>query len=312
MDARDLYDRAFAAARIGVWQCDLTNEALAWTDSVYNMFAIQPGANLQRGRIVDRFRDASRQDLDRMRSQAIAERSGFQLDAEITDFSGQQRWIRITASVESRGHQALRLFGMKQDITEEKRIADRHRYLAEFDTMTGLANRSRFESSLTDLVHQPTRRKTDRSSDCGALMLVDLDGFKAINDTFGHPAGDACIRVAANRLRSAFPDAANVARIGGDEFGVIFAPRISPACLDMAARSAVEILSRPVEWGGMKLSLSASVGIAYADHVNETELFAHADMALYCAKSAGRSAYRLYVPAMSRRRATRLADHGAA
>ena len=56
----------------------------------------------------------------------------------------------------------------------------------------------------------------------------------------------------------------------------------------------------------------ASVGIAYADHVNETELFAHADMALYCAKSAGRSAYRLYVPAMSRRRATRLADHGAA
>ena len=312
MDAPDLYDQAFAAARIGVWQCDLTDEALSWTDTVYNMFAIQPGASLQRGRIVDRYRDASRQDLDRMRSQAIAERSGFQLDAEITDFNEQQRWIRITASVESRGRHALRLFGMKQDITEEKRIADRHRHLAEFDAMTGLANRSRFEASLTELVHQPTRCKADRARHCGALMLLDLDGFKAINDTFGHPAGDACIQVAAERLRSAFPDAAIVARIGGDEFGVVFAAGISPACLEMAARSAVEILSRPVDWGGMKLSLSASVGIAYSDRVTETELFARADTALYCAKSAGRSAYRLYVPAMSRRRVVRLADHGAA
>lgn len=307
-DGHDLHDRAFAAARIGVWQCDLANEALAWTNSVYDMFALQPGVHIRREQIVERYSDASRQDLGRIRSEAIALRSGFQLDAEITDFRGEQRWIRITASIECRGRQAVRLFGMKQDITEEKRLADRNRFLAESDVMTGLANRSRFEAALTELIREPLRC-ADRRRHRGALMLVDLDGFKAINDTFGHPAGDACIRAAAERLRSAFADAEIVARIGGDEFGIIFAPGVSPDRLEAAGRCAVDILSRPVEWGGESLALSASVGIAYADLLNETQLFAHADMALYCAKDAGRSAYRLYVPAMSRRRAALLPHH---
>ena len=305
-DGRDIHGRAFAAARIGVWQCDLASDALAWTDTVYEMFGIEAGTSLDRNRIVERYRDTSRQDLDRIRSQAIAERSGFQLDAEIEAFDGQQRWIRITATVENRNTSAIRLFGMKQDITEEKRLADRNRYLAEFDVMTGLANRSRFEASLSALVSRPPRRKADREASVGALMLVDLDGFKAINDTYGHPAGDACLRVAAERLRSVFADAESVSRIGGDEFGVIFGHGVSAARLEEAGRCAVDILERPVEWGGTRLALSASVGIACAGAVSETELFAHADMALYRAKAAGRNAYRLYVPAMSRQSTFRL------
>ena len=305
-DGRDIQDQAFAAARIGLWQCDLSNGALAWTDSVYGMFGIQRGAGLDRDRIVECYRVKSRQELDRLRSDAIAACGNFKLDAEIAAFDGQERWIRITASVESQGDRGIRLYGMKQDITEDKRIAERHRYLAEFDAMTGLANRSGFDTSLASLMRRSASRTGRAATSAGALLLIDLDGFKAVNDTYGHAAGDACLRASAERLRSVFRDAEIVARIGGDEFAVVLAAGVSPAQLECAGKRAVETLSRVVDWGGMKLNLSASVGIASASAANEAELFDNADAALYCAKAAGRNMFRLHVPSMSLRRADRL------
>ncbi|WP_331254764.1 sensor domain-containing diguanylate cyclase [Methylobacterium currus] len=285
--SRKLFDRASAAAQIGVWVCDLPDETLTWTDQVYAMFDLPRDASLDRDRIVACYAPESRQALAATRSRAIAERGGFTLDAEIVTFAGRRRWIRITASVECEGDVPVRIFGMKQDITEEKLLADRTRYLAEFDAMTGLANRATFQDRFGALDQAAPGRPP-----FGALLLVDLDGFKPVNDTLGHAAGDACLVEVSRRLRRACRDGDLVARIGGDEFAILLATSAPGIAEEVAAR-LIATLSRPMTWAGRIFTIGASVGIARIDGRSAADLFIAADMALYAAKAEGRGRFRV-------------------
>ncbi len=277
--SRKIFSRASEAARIGVWECTLPDEALTWTDVVYDLFDLPRGSTINRPMMLACYTDASREALTLVRDRAIAERGGFTLDAEIVTFKGRRRWIRLTASVESEDGVPVRIFGMKQDITEERLLLERTRYLAEFDVMTGLANRSQFQSRLAD---------------AGALILVDLDGFKQVNDTYGHAVGDDCLREAARRLRAACRDAALVARIGGDEFAVLLDGAPSDPALDTQAAAIIAALTRDFDDDGRAIALGASAGIARADGCDADDLFARADAALYAAKAAGRGTFRMF------------------
>lgn len=285
--SRKIFDRASAAARIGVWECALPDESLTWTDQVYAMFDLPREAPLDRSRIVACYTPESREALTAARSRAITERGGFALDAEIVTLAGRRRWIRITASVECEGAVPVRIFGMKQDITEEKLLADRTRYLAEFDAMTGLANRATFEARFAALDRDPPGR-----SPFGALLLIDLDGFKPVNDTFGHAAGDACLVEVAARLRHSCRDGDVVARIGGDEFAILLATTAPGIAEEVAAR-LIAALSRPMTWTGRTFTVGASIGIARADGRSSADLFVAADTALYAAKAQGRGQFRV-------------------
>ncbi|WP_206455609.1 diguanylate cyclase domain-containing protein [Aurantimonas marina] len=293
--SRKIFERASAAARIGVWEYNLASHTLVWTDVVYDIFELPRGCALDRNEILNCYPQSSRKMLEILRSRAIEERSGFSLDAEITTTKGRLRWIRITASVECDDGVAVRIFGMKQDITEEKIISDQMRYLAEFDVMTGLCNRSRFQSRLSDLGGSDADLNP-----IGALLLVDLDGFKQVNDTYGHALGDECLKEVALRLRNACPQAELVARIGGDEFGILLGAHLDQRAMEEFARAIVEGLSRPVDRRGHSLKLGASVGIARVEACTPSELFIHADAALYAAKAAGRNRFRMFDPAMMR------------
>ncbi|BBE74626.1 diguanylate cyclase domain-containing protein [Oharaeibacter diazotrophicus] len=287
---RKLFERASEAARIGVWQCDLPCQTLTWTDMVYDLFELPRGIAVTREMVLPLYPEESRARLRAVRDRALAERSGFQLDVEIRTARGAARWIRITATVECDGDVPVRIFGMKQDITEERLLADRLRHMAESDAMTGLASRARFQSALAafDAPDDPLARS-------GVLMIVDLDGFKQVNDGFGHAAGDACLRRAADRLAVACRDAELVARIGGDEFAVIWrAERIADPEL-RAARIASD-LAETVGSGAAKVRIGASIGIARADGRSADELFRAADDAMYRAKAAGRGTYRTAPP----------------
>lgn len=283
--SRKIFDRASVAARIGVWECSLPGEQLHWTDVVYDLFDLPRGALLDRSEIVKCYPAESRKALDSLRSRAIAERSGFSLDAEITTFAGHSRWIRITATVECEEGVPVRIFGMKQDITEEKILSDRMRYLAEFDAMTGLANRARFQARLAQV---------DESRPLGALLLIDLDGFKAVNDTFGHVVGDECLKAAAERLAGGCGEAELVARVGGDEFAVLLGSHLDRGAVSGVARDIIESMGKPVAIRGQSLRLGASVGIAFAGAGSPCDLFAQADTALYAAKAAGRNTFRIF------------------
>ncbi|QUS37613.1 diguanylate cyclase [Tardiphaga alba] len=294
--SQKIFDRASAAARIGVWECELPSEALTWTDVVYDIFDLPRGVMPERGATLKCYPEESVRELTKRRSKAIQDRTGFTLDAEIISFKGIRRWIRITATVESVDGVAVRIFGMKQDITEEKLLADRTRYLAEFDVLTGLANRSQFQSRLSLLDHASPQRVRP----FGALLLIDLDEFKPVNDSLGHAAGDECLKQAAERIRDVCPSAELVARIGGDEFAVLLGPDARLAEASDAARAIIAHLGYPMEYRGYQLKIGASIGIALADHhTPSAQLNVMADAALYAAKKAGRNTFRIHKAGVS-------------
>ena len=280
-----LFDRASQTARIGVWSCDLADESLEWTDSVYDLFELPRGSTLDRATTVEHYTPQSRRVMEAARARAIAQGTDFCVDVEIITARGTHRWMRLTGSVDTTDGVPTRIFGMKQDITAEKLLADRTRYLAETDVMTGLANRSQFQNRLADL------SGAQHGTPITAMLLVDLDGFKDINDSHGHALGDESLKEAAARLAACCSDATLVARIGGDEFAVLLADDV-----DLAAKAdeIVQAVGRPFERDGRHIGLSTSVGAAHYRGGGADELFSQADMALYAAKAAGRGTSRTY------------------
>jgi len=230
-----LRDRAALRARIGMWECDLATETLCWTDGVYDLFGLPRGITVDRSVTVGLYEVDSRRDMERLRAEAIRSGGSFTLDAQIRTIDGEPRWMRLSAEVDYEDGRPVRLFGVKQDITEERRAWDRLRRLAERDPLTGLANRGTFEAMFRE---RPGSH--DDEAPIAALLLIDIDHFKWVNDRFGHAAGDECLRQIATRIARLFSDAALVARIGGDEFAVLLRAPLAKAriCPQAALPSA--------------------------------------------------------------------------
>ena len=190
------------------------------------------------------------------------------------------------------------LLGIAEDITERKRAEGRITHMAHHDSMTGLANRV----LLRDRLDQALGRMLEQESRL-AVLYVDLDCFKDVNDALGHPVGDALLRMAAERLRGCVRDGDTVARLGGDEFAIIQdSIGDDEQAKDLAKRIA-EVIGAPFQVEGHDVTVSASIGIAMAprDGADPDTLLKFADMALYAAKTDGRRTYRFFEPDMNER-----------
>lgn len=280
----EIFERASTAARMGTWQCELPSERLIWSGGTYDLFGLQRSQGLVRRDILRSYSEESLARLQRLRSGAIAAGNGFTLDAEIRGPEFGTRWIRISATIERRNGEPVRLFGVKQDVTEEKITFEHMRHLAEHDVMTGLANRTQFQVRLTDMCGP--------NGSGGVLMLVDLDGFKEVNDTLGHAIGDECLIEATRRISGACPSASLIARIGGDEFAVLFSPSATLQTVEKTAQRLIDAVRAPMNCSGRTFTVSTSVGFAFARGETPNALFINADLALYAAKAAGGSAFR--------------------
>ena len=286
------YDQALNLARIGAWACELETERLIWTPGVYDIFGYPMGNPLRRASIVDLYLDESRRNMELARAEVIRSGRPVTLDTEIRTWRGERRWMRLSISTEGRGGRPARIFGSKQDITADREAIEHLRRQAETDSLTGLANRSVFQARYREVVGDSLNHGF-----ASALVLIDLDRFKEINDTLGHPAGDACLCEVARRLERAFHNAGLVARIGGDEFAIILSAPTNPARIAQVLQQSVAMLSRPLFWNGLRLEIGASIGAALIGRPHRrriTELFAEADMALYGAKAAGRNNVHLF------------------
>jgi diguanylate cyclase (GGDEF)-like protein/PAS domain S-box-containing protein len=289
--AKRLYDQAALLAKVGAWECELARETLSWTDGVYDLFGLARGSTLHRPSIVDLYHDESRSEMERLRSQAIRQGGGFTLDARIRTGAGEERWMRLSAQVAHEHARPVRIFGAKQDITHEKAMWASLRQLAYTDALTGLANRRAFENLCDDL----HKRGIDAAT--AALVIVDVDNFKPINDAFGHAAGDECLRQIAVRLGQALDDSLMTARIGGDEFAVMLRTPFGRPHLALMLQHVLRVLSCPVFWNGLPIEIGVSIGAAVVKAAHRGEparLFAEADSALYLAKASGRNQVRLY------------------
>ena len=180
------------------------------------------------------------------------------------------------------------------DITERKQAGAEIERLAHFDQLTGLPNRRRFEQAVTHALEVSAEDQT-----AFAVLLIDLDRFKLINDTLGHQIGDLLLQQVASRLVDALPDDCVVSRFGGDEF-VVLAPLLaSPAQAQAAAEAIVESLIPPFQLNGQQLHSAASVGVAVypRDGTDAPTLLRRADSAMYRAKALGGSGYQFVGPA---------------
>jgi diguanylate cyclase (GGDEF)-like protein len=184
-----------------------------------------------------------------------------------------------------------------EDVTERRRAENRIAHMAGHDTLTDLPNRMLFREEMERALAQ-TRRGEGL-----AVLCVDLDYFKEVNDTLGHPAGDDLLRAVAARLKNCVRDVDMIARLGGDEFAVIRPGVARPEEVIAVAERIVKVLGEPYSLDGHEVIVGASVGIARApgDGTSADQLLKNADMALYRAKADGRRTYRFFEPEMDAR-----------
>jgi diguanylate cyclase (GGDEF)-like protein len=185
--------------------------------------------------------------------------------------------------------------GIGTDLTEQRKSEREISRLARFDSLTGLPNRAMMRQTLDEAL----RNAAHRQKGC-SLFMIDLDRFKNVNDTLGHPIGDALLKQVADRLKSVMGNHGQVGRLGGDEFQAVLPGSVDIGLLESLARTLIEQVSRPYSIEGHKVMIGASVGIAIGDpgRASADALVRNADLALYAAKAAGRGKHCFYQPSM--------------
>jgi diguanylate cyclase (GGDEF)-like protein len=182
-----------------------------------------------------------------------------------------------------------------EDVTERRRAEERIVFMARHDALTGLPNRLLFAERIDQAISH-----IGRSGDGFAILSLDLDQFKQVNDTLGHPVGDELLRSVAERLISCVREVDTVSRLGGDEFAILQCDLEKPEQAAGLARRIVEVLSAPYNIEGQPVTISVSIGISVApgDGASYDVLLKNADVALYLAKADGRATWRFFEPEM--------------
>ncbi|HDL16346.1 MAG TPA: diguanylate cyclase, partial [Rhizobiales bacterium] len=204
-------------------------------------------------------------------------------DEELSD----GRWVRVS----ERRTSDDRIVGIITDISDRKDLEDKMKHLAENDALTGLPNRVLFQDRLQQAIDSADRLET-----LVAVMVLDLDRFKDVNDTMGHPAGDELLIQVAERLEQCRRKTDTIARLGGDEFAVIATNLKSPFDAEHLARRIVNSIAAPFQLSDNEVHTATSIGISFypQDEGGPDELLRNADVALYRAKADGGSVYRIY------------------
>jgi diguanylate cyclase (GGDEF)-like protein len=231
--------------------------------------------------------------------------AAYQNEHRVQCRDGSWKWVLSRGMVISRDAQGkpLRMIGTFTDVTSRREAEALVRHQAFYDALTGLPNRR----MLRDRLEQEIRKcKRDRLQ--LALLFIDLDHFKEINDTLGHDSGDVLLVEAGRRLQSCVRQSDTVARMGGDEFTVILAELPSSEHLEGTLQKMLHALTEVFQLGSEQVFVSASIGITIypLDATQIEDLFKHADQALYVAKGAGRNRFSFFTPALQEAAQTRV------
>jgi diguanylate cyclase (GGDEF)-like protein len=209
---------------------------------------------------------------------------------------GGENWWSLSGRPNFDGYgRFLGFRGLGVNLSEQQRGEAETKRLARFDSLTGLPNRA----TMRTMLDAALANAAERRQGC-ALLMIDLDRFKQVNDSFGHPVGDKLLRKVAARLTAAVGDRGEIGRLGGDEFEAILPGLDAEGALTDLARALIAEISRPYVVDGHRLEIGTSVGIAVArpGRSSAAGLVRDADLALYAAKAAGRGTVRLFAPEM--------------
>jgi diguanylate cyclase (GGDEF)-like protein/PAS domain S-box-containing protein len=300
-------DELALAAKIsslGYWEYDVDSREFTFNDQYYSLHSTTAeqvgGYRMSYEEFARRFvHPGDAQHIsDLIRLETDSGESDFVVEAEIRILcvAGEVRWVRMRfKSLPDPLGRKTRLTGVSQDITEKKRSEETIWQQANFDPLTGLPNRRMFQDRLEHEI-----RKSHRDGLPLALMFIDLDKFKEVNDTIGHDKGDILLAEASRRIARCVRESDTVARLGGDEFTIILSELGDPDGVGRIAQTILDALVAPFLLGEESAFISASIGITlYPDDAGSLEmLMSNADQAMYASKSAGRNRYSYFTPGL--------------
>ncbi|WP_293796026.1 diguanylate cyclase [uncultured Bosea sp.] len=279
-------------AAIGAWECNLANEALSWTDGVYDLFGLQRGSTIQRSSILDLYEAGSRSEMNRLRSGIIRNGGAFSLDCRIRTASNERRWMRLIVGVGHQNGRPFRIFGSKQDVTAEKGLWGDLAALSRHQPIIAPSTRRDFETRLGQALHGA---RFDREA--FGLVIVDIDDFHDIVETFGTSASDELLTRFDERLARLFPDALASGRINRSQFALLLRMPAGQQRFAASLENARHLLCRPISRGTLVIDFTISIGAVSLEeqrHRDPATLFAEAQAALHVASMAGGATLRMF------------------
>jgi diguanylate cyclase (GGDEF)-like protein/PAS domain S-box-containing protein len=295
-----LFDRAQGLARIGGWEWDRGRGRLYLTHEAQRILGRTPSAQT----IDDMLAGVYGPDQPALRSafQRLTDSGGsFDMELQYVRGDRQTSWVRVIGEADTADPGASRIVGTLQDINERKHAEENLRVQARTDPLTGLLNRDAILAELEQRLLDPEQANV-------AVLYIDLDRFKVVNDVLGHSAGDELLDAAAQRIANAIGEEGAVARFGGDEFLVVCATADDNERPERIAIAILDSFKESFRFDSEEFSITASIGIARApgDGERPQTLIQNADAAMYDTKRRARNAWQAFTPALAQIQADRL------
>ncbi|MDD5462847.1 MAG: EAL domain-containing protein [Methylococcales bacterium] len=298
--------KAQQMARLGHWEFKIADNKLYWSDEIYKIFERNSHSFIpDQSSFLNMVHAADRLHVEEGFEKAIKNNTGITIEYRITTGTGRQRFVgQQIEVVENQIKGVVALTGTIQDITERKDHENQVRHLAYYDVVTGLPNRTSFLELLSKALE--LAKRNERSF---AVLFLDLDGFKGVNDTYGHHVGDLMLKEISGRLTEGLrrSDVASrylyhqnyivdVARLGGDEFTILLNELTQPEDAAIAARNILKWIAEPILLENHKVFSGASIGIALfpQDGQDGETLLKNADVAMYHAKKMGKGNFQFF------------------
>ncbi|WP_420607928.1 diguanylate cyclase [Novosphingopyxis sp.] len=271
------FRQAEMMAQMGHWRLDLASETVDWSEGVFEIHGLPVSETPPLERALSFYRQESRAQLEQLIARAIATGEPYEADLDIITCDGRRKRVRTRGEAEFHEGKLVALIGVFRDVTERYALERRLRRAAQTDPLTGLGNREAMRAFFDN------RGEDEKLS----VMLLDLDGFKQVNDRLGHLAGDAVIQTMAQHLRRMVPAPHFVGRFGGDEFVVILMDDALTEERTLLSDRVARGMIQEVENNGTALTVSASIGMCKVGKGESLEhALSKADTALYAAKRA--------------------------
>ena len=297
LTAQEALREAQRVAHVGSWEWDVGRDQVTCSRELLRLCASTADdfAPTYAG-FIALFHPSDHKALDSTIRSAHETANAFAVDCRIGPLMSGERWLCVQGNVErDEAGAPVRVFGTVLDITDRKLSEERLEFLAQHDPLTGLPNRA----LLMDRLGQATAL-AQRNRSTGALLFLDLDNFKAFNDTLGHGTGDQLLVAVGERLKAHVREVDTVARSGGDEFMIVLSDVSSADGATTVARNIVNALDHPFVVDGHEMFVTASIGIIVFpdDGLDVETLIRDADTAMYQAKRHGRNKFQFYSPHM--------------
>jgi diguanylate cyclase (GGDEF)-like protein/PAS domain S-box-containing protein len=285
-----LLEEMSSMAHIGGWDFDAKNGTGTWTKEVARIHDLDPKAQPSIEKGLSFYAEEWLEKIEFALDEAINKGVPYDLELKMTTAKGKEKWVRTIGVPIVENGETIRVRGSLQDITAQKMAEERVHWLAHFDHLTGLPNRTLLTERVENAIHA-----SNRTQNPVALLYLDLDHFKNINDSLGHNIGDELLIEVASRMQSVLREEDTLSRQGGDEF-VIVLPDTDANGATHVAKKLIETVSQAYSIQYHELTVTPSIGIALypIDGVDFNALYQAADAAMYRAKDGGRNRYSFF------------------